>query len=138
MAQAITAASTVAVTAAKMRRLRRASRACPGAVMSCGTGSGVIGASRLTARTMAQLHLLPQARPARQKLRRRAGAPATPQENDTLAQVLARWCKQPVKKCKEICVSLQPGPGNPRSVYRRGHESGGRPGRVKADTPHRR
>src|SRR6266513_239678 len=78
MAQAITAASTAAVTAAKMRRLRRASRACPGAVMSCGTGSGVIGASRLTARTMAQLHLLPQARPARQKLRRRAGAPRHP------------------------------------------------------------
>src|SRR2546421_7174280 len=67
MAQAITATSTAAATAVKMRRRRRASRACPWAVVSRGTGSGVIGASRLTPRTMAQLHLPPQARPARQK-----------------------------------------------------------------------
>ena len=47
---------------------------------------------------------------------RRGGAPRHPQEeNDTLAQVLASRSKQVAKKCKEICVSVQPGPGTRRA-----------------------
>src|SRR3984893_14876150 len=121
MAQAITATSTAAATTPKMRRLRRASRACGSAAwVPGGTKSGVIGGlwSSILAPSRNRSTCRKRSR-RRQKNGGGADHPATPRgETDKLTQVLALWATQRAKKCKEICVSGQPEPCSGQNVYR--------------------